>query len=408
MRRNYYNSDDPEVLLRLKRQEADALRDVLRSINMRQLKTRQIFMIAQNTLMAQLGVRKMLYVYRDGDDYQYGMLRGIGKLNEEAKVELPAQLKVIKVDPDVHVELHSLGVEYIVPINYRNEVNAWFLVANFADTEAETENDLIFIETIGNIISTALENRALIKELVEQESLRRELVVAERIQQSLLVKDFSIVKEADIFALYTSHHKIGGDYYDLIPRSVNGFFVCIADVAGKGIAAALLMANLQANLRALILSENRLVDVVEKLHVLLLEVTQGEKFVTFFIANVRPDERRIDYINAGHNAPLHLRGDEIVELEAGTIPLGIVDLPYVNEGGFTYEPGDTLFLYTDGLVEQHNKDDEMFGEDRIKERLSKTKQESAQVIVEDMAEVYEEFTGKAVRDDDVTMMAIRL
>ncbi len=408
MRRNYYNTDDPEVLLRLKRQEADALRDVLRSINTRQLKRRQIFMIAQNTLMAQLGVRKMLFVYRHDDELNYGMVRGIPKLDDEAVLELPTELKVVQVVPDVHQGLHERGVEYIVPINYRNAVNAWFLVANFAETEAETENDLIFIETIGNIISTALENRSLIKELVEQESLRRELEVAERIQQQLLPDDFSIVKQADIYASNFSHHKIGGDYFDVIPRSFNGYFLCIADVAGKGIAAALLMANLQANLRALILSENRLVDVVQKLHVLLSKVTRGEKFVTFFIANVRPDERRIDYINAGHNAPLHIQGDKVTELEAGTIPLGIVNLPEIHEGSFHYEPGDLLFMYTDGLVEQHNKEDVMFGEERIVERLMETKDQPAREIVEDMTELYNEFTGNSVRDDDVTVMAVKL
>ena len=407
MRRNFYNTEDPEVLLRLKRQEADALRDVLRSINMSQIKTRQIFKIAQNTLLAQIGVRKMSFVYREEDGLKYGMQRGIGKLDHDTELELPTTLRVQQVDAMVQVGLHELGVQYVVPINYQNAVNAWFLVADFADSEAETENDLIFIETIGNIISTALENRRLIKEMVQQESIRRELEVAERIQQQLLPSDFSIVTEAEIFAQNFAHHKIGGDYFDIIPRSENGFFICIADVAGKGIAAALLMANLQANLRALILSENSLKTLVKKLHSLLHKVTQGEKFVTFFIAHVRTDAGEIDFINAGHNAPVLLRNGKLKELEAGTIPLGIVDLPYVTEETIDFKPGDALFLYTDGLVEQQDMNEEMMGEERVYERLLQTCSPTAKGMVEDMYEFYLDFSQKSSPEDDLTLMAVR-
>lgn len=407
MRRNFYNTEDPEVLLRLKRQEADALRDVLRSINMSQLKTKQIFKIAQNTLLAQIGVRKMNFVYREEDGLKYGMERGIGRLNGEAELELPTNLRVLQIDPETHQALHKLGVQYVVPINFRNEVSAWFMVADFADSEAETENDLIFIETIGNIISTALENRRLIREMVQQESIRRELEVAERIQQQLLPSDFSVVKEADIYARNFAHHMIGGDYFDVIPRSENGFFVIIADVAGKGIGAALLMANLQANLRALILSENSLEDLVTKLHSLLVKVTQGEKFVTFFIAHVRTDAFEIDFINAGHNAPVMIREGKLKELKVGTIPLGIVDLPYVNEETVSYQPGDVMFLYTDGLVEQQDSNDEMMGEKRVYEHLLKSCAPSAREIVEDIHKYYLEFSQKAIQDDDLTLMAVR-
>lgn len=407
MRRNFYNTEDPEVLLRLKRQEADALRDVLRSINMSQLKTRQIFKIAQNTLLAQIGVRKMSFVYRDEEGLQYGMERGISRLNHEAELELPCNLRVQQVEPEAQEALHKLGVQYVVPINYRNEVNAWFLVADFADSEAETENDLIFIETIGNIISTALENRRLISEMVQQESIRRELEVAERIQQQLLPSDFSVVKEADIYACNFAHHKIGGDYFDVISRSQNGFFIIIADVAGKGIGAALLMANLQANLRALILSEDSLETLVKKLHSLLVKVTQGEKFVTFFIAHVRTDAQEIDFINAGHNAPVLIRDGNLKELEAGTIPLGIVDLPYVTEATVSYKAGDVMFLYTDGLVEQQDSNDEMLGEKRVYERLLASNADSAQDIVEDMHEFYLAYSQKAIQEDDLTLMAVR-
>lgn len=395
------------MLLRLKRQEADALRDVLRSINMAGIKIRQIFKIAQNTLMAQIGLKNMSFVYRNEKGLEYGLNRGIGKLDAEAELELPGSLKVTKVDPDVHKSLFALGVEYIIPINFRDEVAAWFLVANFADSEAETTNDLIFIETIGNILSTALENRILMGEMVHQEAIKRELEVAETIQRQLFPTDFENLVDADIYAHNFAHHMIGGDYYDIIPRNEGGYFLCIADVAGKGIAAALLMSNLQANLRSLILSENSLVTLVEKLHVLLEKVTQGEKFVTFFIAHVRTDELEMDFINAGHNPPVLISKGKLRELEAGTIPLGIVDLPYIKEETIAYLPGDLLFMYTDGLVEQHDTNDEMLGEKRVYHRLLEISDQNAREIVENLNELYADFSQKAIQDDDLTMMAVK-
>lgn len=407
MARNAYKTNDPEILLRLKRQEADALLDVLRSINQAHHKPEHIFKISRNALLAQCNVRKMKFVYRGDKGFHTGVKMGFGKLDRESLNELPEKLGVIPATEEKHPHLHALGVEYIVPVNYKNEVRAWFLIADFAESEAEKENDLIFIETIANVVSAAIENRNLIKDLVQQESLRRELEVAERIHHQLLTREFEIDSGADIYAENYAHHKIGGDYYDLIPRSEKGYFVCIADVAGKGIGAALLMANLQASLRALILSENSLKTLIHKLHKNIFSISQGEQFVTFFIAHVRTQDNMIDYINAGHNPPVILNSEGLKELKLGTIPIGIVDLPYVEEGSLPYEQGDLMFMYTDGLVEQHNVEDEMLGEERIHALLQEHAKSDSKTIVREMMTLYRDFCGEAVQDDDVTMLALR-
>ena len=407
MRDNAYKTNDPEVLLRLKRQEADALLDVLRSMNQAHLSPKHIFKIARNALLAQCNVRKMKFIYQNDKGYQVGVRMGFGKMDVRAFDELPRQLGVIPIDPATHPLLSSYGVEWIVPINYQNEARAWLMVADFAETQAELKNDLIFIETIGNVVSAAVENRSLMEEMIQQESLKRELEVAEAIQRQLLPHDFSEVAGAEIAAQNTSHHKIGGDYYDVVSRGEKGFFVCIADVAGKGIGAALLMANLQANLRALILSENDLRDVIHKLHKSIYNVTQGDKFVTLFLAHVRHSDGQIDYINAGHNPPLLYRNGGREELHEGTTPLGMIDLPKVKQGTVDFEPDDLLFLYTDGLVEQHDSTGEMLGEERVYAKLESLLGENPQSIVQGLAGMYKEFTGDTIRDDDVTTMAVR-
>ncbi|MEM7036231.1 MAG: PP2C family protein-serine/threonine phosphatase [Bacteroidota bacterium] len=407
MRNNLYKTNDPEILLRLKRLEANAVLDVLRYINQAHIKQEQIFKIARNALLAQCNVRKMKFIYQTEDGFKTGVKLGIGKLTPKAIKELPSVLGYVNVAAESHPELHAMGVENIVPVNFKNEVRAWFLVADFAETEAEKENDLLFIETLANVVSVAIENRQLIQEMVQQESLKRELEVAERIQKQLLLTEFDVVNGATIYAENEAHHKIGGDFYDVIPRSEQGFFICIADVAGKGIGAALLMANLQANLRALILSENTLESVIQKLHKILNNITGCEQFVTFFLAHVRTSEGEIDFINAGHNPPVFFHEGNMRTLDAGTIPLGIVNLPMIEEGTIQYSPGDMLFLYTDGLVEQHNEKDEMLGEEPVHELLEKLLDKSPKEIVEALKILHRDFAGEAINDDDITMMAVK-
>ena len=303
--RNLYDTNDPEKLLLLKRQESFALLDVIRSINVAQLNLQNIFKIAKNTLLAQLGVRRMAFVFQKGDKYFTEMKHRIKEPTPQIQEELPITLGPMKVDPEDYPYLTEEGVEYVIPFIYGDGVGAWIMIADFAESEAEAENDLIFIETLGNVLVVALENAELLGEKVRQESLRRELEVAENIQKQLLPTDHSLIKTADIYAMNVAHDKVGGDFYDVISRGERGFFVCIADVSGKGIAAALLMANILSNLRSLILSEWHLEDLIHKLNRAVFQVTQGEKFVTLFLAHVRVSDGEIDYINAGHNDPTH-------------------------------------------------------------------------------------------------------
>lgn len=407
MKNNVYNTTDPETLLHLKRQEADTLRDVIRSFNDSSLRQDQIFKIVKNVLMAQLGVKKMMFLYRDEEEMRVGFYRGFKEIGGDALAELPGDSRVTGIEAATYPALHAMGAEFVVPLVYYSHVSAWLLIANFADSEAERINDLIFIETIGNVLTAALENRRLVEELVQRESLRKELQVAEKIQQQLLVRDFSAIKPASIAAMNDAHHGVGGDFYDVIPRSEQGFFLCIADVAGKGIGAALLMANLQANLRALILSENHLVDVIEKLHAILLETTKGEHFVTVFLAHVRYTDGEIDYINAGHNPPMLYRRGEVTQLKSGTIPLGIISLPEVMQDTVTYSPGDTLLMYTDGLPEQHNPEGEMFGEERIEALLKARSDSTPEELIDLLRKEREEFAEDAANTDDITLLAVK-
>ncbi|RMG72862.1 MAG: serine/threonine-protein phosphatase [Bacteroidetes bacterium] len=404
---NVYNTNDPEKLLDLKRLEADALLDILRTINQSELKIERLCRVAQNLLRAQLGVRKMAFFYEEQGRWVQGIRLGFSPFSEEAMLEFTPLSGTSPVTATLHPVLYQRGVEYIVPITNRGEASAFFLVAEFADSEVEARSDLIFIETLGHILAVAIQNRQLFQEKMAQEFLRKELEVAETIQQQLLISDFSRFDELDVYALNLAHHGVGGDFYDIIPKENGSIFLCIADVSGKGIGAALLMSNLQANLRALCARYQDLPTIIRELNQILYGITTGEKFVTLFLARVDPSTQTMTFVNAGHNYPVFVRNGVSSRLRTGCLLLGIMPDLTIEEETQAYGAGDLLFMFTDGVVEQTNATEEMFGSDRIVQELEHTQGRTAREVVEQLQATLSEFSGTEEANDDITMLGVK-
>lgn len=405
--KNVYQTDDPHRLLQLKRLEADAMLDVLRTINLTDTTADQLSVIARNVLRAQLGVRKVTFFYEFEGQWREGMRLGFEALSIQALEELILYTKTTKVTAGIAPHLSELGAEYVVPIMNRDAPSAFFVIAEFADSEMETQNDLIFIETLGNIMNVAIRNRQLVNEKLAQESLRRELEVAETIQKQLLISDFSRFREIDVYGLNIPHHRIGGDYFDVIKRGKGNTFVCIADVAGKGIAAALLMSNLQANLRALCAQSNDPVEIVDELNKIIFQVTQGERFVSLFLGKIDNEKSELEYVNAGHNYPLFTdQKGTITELSTGAALVGIMPELNVQSGFLTFQPGDNLMMYTDGVVEQTNLADEMYGNIRLFELMKSVHQLGSQDIVSRIRQEVSYFAEGVEVHDDLTVLNV--
>ena len=187
--------------------------------------------------------------------------------------------------------------------------------------------------------------------------MRKEMELASRMQSMLIPSATSMPKfpNIDIASYYSPHFEVGGDYYDVIPLSPTELGFCIADVSGKGISAALLMSNFQANLRALFTSEIPLPDFVTRLNSRIMATAQGEKFITLFIGRYNCNTRTLEYINAGHNPPImyNINNQEIKYLEKGCVGIGMLDeIPLINVGQQQIEPNTKIVCYTDGLVER--------------------------------------------------------
>lgn len=404
---NVYNTTDPQKLLALKRLEADALLDLLRTINNSELKISQLGRIARNVMLAQLQVRKMAFYYEGKNNWKEGVRMGFAPFSEEGVEEFMAMNEMTKVVESDHPHLFRSKVEYVIPIAHHDSPTmAYLLIAEFADSEVEALNDLIFIQTLGHILAVAIRNRQLFQEKMEQEFLKKELEVAGTIQKQLLISDFKQFKSLDIYGFNIPHHGIGGDFYDVIKKGKATTFFCIADVSGKGIAAALLMSNVQANLRALTAQYSSLREIIHGLNQRLYEITSGEKFVSLFLAKLDHRKRILTYVNAGHNPPIFMASGEVKGLNTGCLILGAFPEIPVSEESIELQKGNGLFMFTDGVVEQPNQAEEMMGREKVIEELGQIKDFSAKHIVDHMQQALTDFAGPTNPIDDITMLAV--
>ena len=275
--------------------------------------------------------------------------------------------------------LHQFQV--IIPVFHSEKPLAFLLLASNLDSEIETSY-FSFVQTLTNIIAVAVENNRLGAQHIIKERISKELEVASEMQKLLFPSDLPSNRKMDISAKYIPRHAIGGDYYDFIPLGDDEYIICIADVSGKGVTAALLMANFQATIRTLFKYQRfEMPFLLEELNKKVMRSAKGEKFITFFISHYNAFTRKMQYVNAGHNHPFILNGRKVSMLDKGCIGLGMLDeIPNIEVGSIQLSPNSTFILYTDGLVELENNEGEFFGV----ERLIKTAQSYTALKMEDM------------------------
>ncbi len=248
--------------------------------------------------------------------------------------------------------------DIVIPVIHNGKHIAFVLIGDIYEGEgvSPTIKHLNFIQTLSNIIIVAIENIRLFKESLRQEAMKKELELASKMQ-NMLIPHTSALPNNDrirITAFYHPHLEVGGDYYDYLELSKDEIGFCISDVSGKGMSAALLMSNFQANLRALFTHEISLKALVEKLNERVLNSTNGEKFITLFVGKYNFKTRELEYINAGHNQPiLYMKNeDKLTMLDQGCVGIGMLDeIPMVKKGVVLIEGSAKILCYTDGLVE---------------------------------------------------------
>ncbi len=247
------------------------------------------------------------------------------------------------------------------------------------------------------------------RDAADRGKLEHEMNVARDIQMELLPKTFPKLPGLDMFAFTVPAKHVGGDCYDVIDIGEDRLAITIGDVAGKGTPAAILMANVQAAVRALSESRVPAAELITRVNKLVHGYTEDGVFITFFYSILDTRTGQLVYVNAGHNPPCILRRDGSREyLDCGGLVVGVMPNSEYEEGHATLLAGDDLVLYTDGITEAANTEDEMFGEERLEQLLIEHRHASAREIEERVYTSVKDFAAGASQTDDLTMVIVKM
>jgi sigma-B regulation protein RsbU (phosphoserine phosphatase) len=389
-----------EKLLHLKELELNSLLEITQAINSN-LPEEALYKIYHFTLIVNLNINKLALYVMD-DDWSCKVNYGTEKNYKEQPIS--AELLLINKITEIKGDIPGFNeFDKIIPIAHKSTMLAFVFVSSSNKDSGMEEVSTSFIQTFTNIIIVAIENKKLARKELAQQAFRKELEIAKEVQSYLFPKNLPANDRVKVKASYHPHDSIGGDYYDYIQLSKQSFLICIADVSGKGIPAALLMSNFQASLRTLVRQTSDLKQIVEALNYNILDNAKGERFITFFIAVFDLEKNTIKYINAGHNPPMLIAEGEAVLLDKGTTILGVFDkLPFINEQDIALPHNSLLFAYTDGLTETSTEEGEEYGHDRLQEFLLKQNIEKEEELHSSLYEELKRFKGKSRFPDDIT------
>jgi sigma-B regulation protein RsbU (phosphoserine phosphatase) len=245
--------------------------------------------------------------------------------------------------------------------------------------------------------------------LLEKERLEREMALARDIQRSLLPETAPLLSGFDIAVTNEPCYEVGGDYYDFLPLDPNTLLVVIADVEGKGISSAMVMSNLQATLRALVLHPHSLEHLAESLNHMILAGTRGGKYLTMFLGLIDIPSKAINYINCGHVPPVIVRTNgEPVDLTEGGMVVGLFDNIRYEGGQFKFQAGDVLVLCTDGITESMDEEEEEYGMERVVNRVQGVISHSAAEIVNAVNADVAAFSRMGTHLDDKVIIVIKV
>ncbi len=307
-----------------------------------------------------------------------------------------------------HIE-NNTEFSHLIPVINKQEKIAFAFIGGF---EFEENNDfydrLKFVQTITNMIRVAHENKRLYEQETEQKLLKKDIILASMIQSVLVPKKFPQSDKFQVSAFYKPFREIGGDYYDFIEFSEDEYFICMCDISGKGIAAAMIMSNFQANPRLTIKKKGTLPEIISELNTSVYEVTKGDAFITGFFAEYNKKLNTLKYINAGHNPPILLQSGNLSELGIGCSILGAIKkLPSIIADTISLSPGSFLVTCTEGLTEASDKYYNLYGSENLKKFILENNAEDMSLFIVKLIQQVQQFSGKDMFDDDISMMCIR-
>jgi sigma-B regulation protein RsbU (phosphoserine phosphatase) len=302
----------------------------------------------------------------------------------------------------------SLRSLLCVPLLVKSELAGVLTVFNKVGPGGFTEDDQRLLSIVAGQSAQVVENARLYEEGEALRRMQEELRLASEIQLGLLPKSAPLLPGYDVAGGSIPAEAVGGDYFDFIRIDEDRWAICVGDVTGKGLSAALLMANLQATIRAQALLGLPPCRCLENANALLAQSTEPHKFATCFYALLDTRSHEIRYSSAGHDPPLLLSdGKATACVEAGGLVLGFLESVEYDEAVVRMRPGDALVVYSDGITETVNERDEPFGVERLGWVLRDNLEEPAQALLQRIVDATVEHSGRRGRQDDMTLIVIK-
>jgi putative ABC transport system permease protein len=321
--------------------------------------------------------------------------------------------------PEYLAEIETLkqtGARLAVSLRTKSDILGVLLLGPPEGREAYSRAETRALRDWAQQLALMMENARLTDRLLEQEKINRDLALAVEVQRRLLPERPPDAAGAELAAVSLPARGIGGDYYDFLDAGDHRIGIALADIAGKGIAAALIMAVVQASLRILSTEENiSLPQLAVKMNRFLHRSTKPNSYATFFYAQIDEQGRQLRYVNAGHNPPyliraLHLGSAdaEIEELSSGGTVLGLLPQVSYEETTVDLRPGDVLVAFTDGVTEALDPNEEEFGEDRLKALLRQLVHLPAHEMSARISQELRNWIKDAAQYDDLTFIVMKV
>ena len=399
-------------------QELNTLFDLSKEFNVG-LDEKKVVRLVTFALLGQIGVKKYALCLRDNDGLNIVESRIEGSANLKSILPKLCDLEHSATTQDLlkqkayriaAAQLIQIGITAVVPMHIQHKTKGMILLGERLRGGMYTRADLEFLYSLGNLAIISIENAHLFKDAIEKQRMEDELNIAREIQQGLLPEKLPSIPGFDIAALTIPSKEVGGDYYDIITRQNGEYILAIGDVSGKGTPAALLMANVQAALRALAPHCTSVSETTGQINDLTCANTRsGSKFITFFWGILDAQTHQFRYSNAGHNPPYLLRKNETIEvLEEGGLILGVFKTmtPYT-EALVTLSAGDVLVMYTDGVSEAMDQNNDQFTEEKLEVILKESTHLSAKEIIQRVQQALESHTKGTPQSDDITMLVLK-
>lgn len=403
--------------------ETDILVKLEKELNLKELQIKSLLTITQaindnvaadglfnmyrSFLSWEMGIKKMILFVVAEDGWNSACQIDVDENMEPELIEACLQYKrlyTIKDDDNIYLQLFDI----IIPVFHKESPIAYALIGGIKERE-DLYNKIQFITTITNIIAVAIENKRLFRRQIKQERFNKEMELAKNFQQMLIPDHIPSSDFYDVDIYYRPHYNVGGDYVDFVRFTDDRFAVVIADISGKGVAAALLMSNFQAMLHSLIYQYRDLETFVMALNQAVYRITKSDKFITFFIAEIDTKQREMTYINAGHFPPLMINGGELVQLDSGSTIIGAFEkLPFIQEQKIALKNDALLFCFTDGLADIKNDTGTYFEETKVQDYVLANKDLSPKEFNSKLIEELDVFKQGQDYVDDIAILTTKI